>query len=175
MLFLEAGKLGLDPPGQEIHEQGPHLVIENDGAVVFVQDLETEAHRAFHLSPDGHKAGEVELEETVIDRGIGGGNVEVIQVGPTVQELGEFYIKFAGVEAQAVFFRQQHHAREMLGGLDVHVLVVAHMGELGPEGNVHRQGQLQGRIHLIMGEDAHGGGMEVAGDEGCHVFRKLQR
>jgi hypothetical protein len=173
VFFLKAGKLGLDPPGQKIHEQRPHLVIENDGPVVFVQDLEAEAHRAFHLPPDGDELTQVKVQKTMVHHGMRGRDVEIIQIVPALQQLGELFIKLIGVEAQAVFFRQEDDAGKVLRSLDVHVLVIAHVRKLGPEGDVHGQGQLQGRLHLVVGQYAHGGGVQVTGNQDSHSFVRI--
>ena len=158
VLLLQAGQLGLHPPGHEVDQYRAHFVVEDQGTVVFIQDLQAEAHRAFQLPPDGGIAAQVHLQKAVVDRGIGRGDVEVVQVFPFLQHPGHFFIKLFGVEADAFRLREEDDAGEVFRGLDVHVFVEIQVGQLGPEGDVQGEGQIQGRFRLVVGQNGHGGG-----------------
>ena len=85
-----------------------------------------------------------------------------------LQELGQALHKFSRIEPDAVFLREEQDAGEMLRRLDIHVFIVAQVGQLGPEGDVQGEGQVQGRLRLLVGQDGHGGGMQITGDQGGH-------
>ncbi len=76
-----------------------------------------------------------------------------------LQELGQAVDEFLGIKAEAIFFRKEQDAGEMLRGLDIHVFIVAQMRQLGPEGDVEGEGQGEGRLRLVVGHDGHGGGV----------------
>ena len=61
----------------------------------------------------------------------------------------------------------------MLRGLDIHVFVIAQMGQLRPERDVQGQGQFQGRPGLVVGQDGHGGGVQVTGDQSAASYALL--
>ena len=71
-----------------------------------------------------------------------------------LQELGQALHKFRRIEADTVFFREEQDAGEMLRRLDIHVFVIAQMGQLGPEGDVQREGEVQGRLRRSWGRMA---------------------
>ena len=77
---------------------------------------------------------------------------------------------------EGIPFRVQHHPGKVFRGLHVHVLVIPGVGKLGPEGDVQRQGQIQGPVHLPVGQDGHGRGAQAAGDLGPRtVIRFVMR
>jgi hypothetical protein len=51
---------------------------------------------------------------------------------------------------------RQLECREMFHGLNIHVLVKREFWQLGPERDIHGEGELQGIIYIVMGHDAHG-------------------
>ena len=167
---LEAVQLGVDPAGHEVHQGGPHVVIEDQRPVVFIQDLQAETDGAFQLPPDGDIAAQVQLQKAMIDHGILGGDVKIVQVVPMLQEFGQALHKFSRIEPDTVFFREEQDAGEMLRRLDIHVFIIAQVGQLGPEGDVQGEGEVQGRLRLFVGQDGHGGGVQITGDQcGHHV------
>src|SRR5665647_1585421 len=50
-------------------------------------------------------------------------------------------------------------AAEHFRRLDIHVFVIAQVGQLGPEGDVQRESEFQGRRRGFVGQDGHGGGV----------------
>ena len=53
------------------------------------------------------------------------------------------------------------YPREVLRSLDIHVLVEAEVGQLGPKGDIKAEGQVQSPIHIGVGHDAHRRGAAV--------------
>ena len=164
MLLFEAGELGLGPAGHEVQQDRPHLVAEDDGAVVFIQDFQAETDGAFQLPANGDIFTEIQFQEAVVDRRVGRRDVKIVQVVPVLQHLGDLVVEPGRIEADLVGFREEHEAREMLAGLNVHVLIKTDMGQLRPEGDIQGQGQLQGRLRLVMGQNSHGGGAQISRD-----------
>jgi hypothetical protein len=62
----------------------------------------------------------------------------------------------------------------VLPGLDVHVFVIIQVGKLRPERDIQGEGQLQGRLRLVVGENGHGRGQEITGDEAGHGDNIIQ-
>ena len=71
----------------------------------------------------------------------------------------QVFYYFFRIEPDAVLVREEQDAGEMLCGLDVHVFIIAQVGQLGPEGDVQGEGKFQGRLSLLVGQDGHGGGV----------------
>lgn len=164
--LFQLQQLGLDPAGHEVDQEGPHFVIKDDRPVGFIQDFQAEADRPFELPPDGGIAAQVHFQEAVVNRGIGGRDVEIIQVVPMFQQLGQFLIELVGIEADGLGFRKQEDAGEVFRGLDVHVFVIVQVGQLRPKGDVQGQGQFQRGLHPVVGQNGHGCGQQVAGNQG---------
>jgi hypothetical protein len=77
--------------------------------------------------------------------------------------LLEFCNEIVHGEAQGPLFHVQNNPRKVLRGLDIHVLVIAIVGELGPERDIQRQGRIKGLFHINVGHNRHGGGQQVSG------------
>ena len=119
---LETGELDVHTPGHELHHKGADRVLEEDGAVVLILDIEPEAHGDLELAANGRPVREVQLEESGVDLGVFRTHIEgsgIIEPGERFLELG--LEGFHG-EGQGPALHVQDHAGEVLRGLDVHVL-----------------------------------------------------
>ncbi len=83
---------------------------------------------------------EIGLQEAVIDHRVGFGNIKVGQFFPMRQHLGKFLIELIGIKSDAVGFGEQDYPRKMLGGLDIHIFIIADMRQLRPEGDIQSSG-----------------------------------
>ena len=81
-----------------------------------------------------------------------------------LQELGQTLHKFFRIEPDAVFCREEQDAGEMLRRLDIHVFIIAQVGQLGPEGDIQRESEVKGRLRGFVGQDGHGGGAQITGN-----------
>jgi hypothetical protein len=54
--------------------------------------------------------------------------------------------------------------------LNIHVLIVAQSGQLGPEGNIQRQGGFQRLVGICVGHHRHGGCEQISGDGHFKLF-----
>jgi hypothetical protein len=53
---------------------------------------------------------------------------------------------------------------EVLRSLDIHIFIITDVGQLGPKGDVQRQGLLQSPVHIAVGHDRHGRSQEISGN-----------
>jgi hypothetical protein len=53
------------------------------------------------------------------------------------------------------------HPGEIFQGLNIHIFEVTDFRELGPEWDVQRQGHCQRSFNILMGHNAHGGGLTI--------------
>ena len=70
------------------------------------------------------------------------------------KELGQTLHKFCRIEPDTVFGREEQDAGEMLRGLDIHVFIIAQVGQLGPEGDIQRESEGKGWLRGFVGQDA---------------------
>ncbi|MBI5063033.1 MAG: hypothetical protein HZB87_06125, partial [Desulfatitalea sp.] len=168
--LLQAGQLRIQALGHEIEHEGPHRVVEENGPLVLIQDVEAEADGSFELAADGGPLGKIPgLQEAVVDRRIGLADIEEGRIVEAQQGRLQLFGELVHRKAQGALLQIQDDAGKVLGGLHVHVFVVAVVGQLRPEGHVQGEGHLQSPVHVGMGHHRHGGGQQVAGNGVVHV------
>jgi len=162
--FLQSGQLDIDPFGHELEHERSDGVIEQDGAIVLVEDVEAEADRPFELAADCRPVGEIPGQEIVVDDRVLLADIEVGRIVEPAHGLFEFVDKFRQREAQGLFFHIQQDTGKMLCRLDVHVFVIVVVRQLWPEWDIQGQGKIKGLLDIGLGHDGHGCGQKVSGD-----------
>jgi hypothetical protein len=74
---------------------------------------------------------------------------------------GELLIKTGEVEIDFLMNRIDLHSGKISKSLDIHVLKVIDLRELGPEWNIQSQGYFQSSFNICMGHNAHGCGEAI--------------
>src|SRR4030042_213218 len=125
----------------KIEENRSYFFVIDDGLQDFVKHLEAEAYRPCDLSPDGAVSLKIPGKKTIEDRGIFGRKREGLRLLHLRKVVDQLFHKLRRIEDQPPFFKIDGDSREVLGRLDIHIFVQAHVGELRPEGNVPAQGK----------------------------------
>ena len=97
------------------------------------------------------------------------GYAKKIRVFKVHQGVFEFGIKPFRTQVDFAIFRLQNDPGEVLGGLNVHVLIIIHLGQLRPEGNVDAHRDEEGSLHVFMREDPHPGGEQIPRKGHAHI------
>ena len=156
--------MDIDSLGHELQHKRPDGVIEEDGTIILVQDIEAETDGPFQLAANGGPVGEIPGEKIMVDDRVFFADIEGGRVVEPAHGLLEFRDKFVHGEAQGLFLHIEHNAREMLRRLDIHILVIAEVRQLRPEGHIQGQGEVKGLFDIGLGHNGHGRGQEVSGD-----------
>ena len=156
--------MDIDSLGHELQHKRPDGIIEEDGTLVLVQDIEAKTDGPFKLSTDGGPVGEIPGEKIMVDDRVFFADIEGGRVVEPAHGLLELLDKFIHGEAQGLFLHIEHYAWEMLRRLNIHILIIAEVRQLRPEGHIQGQGEVESLFNIGLGHDRHGCGQEVSGD-----------
>ena len=98
----------------------------------------------------------------MIDHGIGLADIKMLWLREVAHGLFILTDELIDGKPKGPFLQVQYDSGKMFGGLDVHVFIIAYLGQLGPKGDIQRQGDFEGPVHILMGHHGHGRGKEIS-------------
>ena len=105
--------------------KGPNRVVEQDGSIILIIYIKSEAHRPFKLPANGWPIGEIKAEKF----GIYFGELRADVKNFRVLEMSKGFFKFSSEFLHGKSERAPLHIKdypgEMFRGLDVHIFAVA--------------------------------------------------